>query len=472
MRSKLFFGLAIPLIFFFCYTSVHSQPQHLKVSDNYAQYDRDRLSPAFHKSRRDSVAAYMTARSVALFVSAPPKTRANDVSYEYHQDPNFYYLTGHIQPNAALVLYKNEANKVEEILFVDKKDPSKETWTGVRLGVEGARELLGFKNAATIDRLRPILDSLLPLADTLYYSTPEPNKMTDALLDSTVYLSTAVRTSIEKHFPKVTLASLSKVLARLRMIKTTEELDLMRIAIGISNQAHNDIMRAVHPGWYEYEIQALGEYNFTKRGAEYTGYPCIVGSGNNSTILHYETNRRQTQDGDFIEMDMGSEYHGYSADVTRSFPVNGHFTPEQKAIYDIVYEAQDSGIEAARIGNDFKAPHQAAVSVIQKGLLRLGIIKNADEYRKYFMHGTSHYLGLDVHDAGTYGPLQENMVITVEPGIYIPEGSPCNPKWWKIGCRIEDDILISQRNPIILSIGSPRSSEDVEAFMNKGRNRK
>jgi Xaa-Pro aminopeptidase len=261
--------------------------------------------------------------------------------------------------------------------------------------------------------------------------------------------------------------SLAVPLSEMRSIKQNEELILLRKAITISNDAHNNIMHAVKPGWSEYEMQALGEYIFTKNGCEYTGYPCIVGSGNNSTILHYETNRRKTESGDFIEMDIGGEYHGYTADITRSFPVNGKFSPEQRTIYDLVLEAQDSGIAEAKAGNIFKAPHNAAVSVITRGLLKLGIISKPDEYKKYFMHGTSHFLGLDVHDPGNpIKPLQDRQIITVEPGIYIAEGSPCDKKWWKIGCRIEDDILITTQGPEILSRYSPRKADDIEKLMN------
>lgn len=441
--------------------------QHLPVDAKLSQYDTDRLPPSFHRSRRDSLVSHMSSHSAALFVAAPEKNRANDVNYEYHQDPNFYYLTGHIQPEAALLLVKTD--RIRQILFVDRRDPVRETWTGVRLGTEGAKLILGFEEAYPIDSLPNFLSALLPSIDTLYYAPNYGKKIFDPAADTAIGLASTVTSILERKYPRLLVTSLSSVLSRLRMIKTPEELTLMKRAIAISNEGHNEILRNVRPGWYEYQMQALGEYVFKKNGAEYTGYPCIVGSGNNSTILHYETNRRQTQDGDFVEMDIASEYHGYSADVTRSFPVNGVFTPEQRAIYEIVLEAQDSGIAAARVGNEFRAPHYAALSVIRRGLLKLGIIHEESESSKYFMHGTSHFLGLDVHDAGIPGKLEENEVMTVEPGIYITEGSPCDPKWWKIGCRIEDDILITRAGPVNLSAASPRSVSDVEAMMKKGK---
>jgi Xaa-Pro aminopeptidase len=410
----------------------------------------------------------MQPNSVAIFLSAQPKNRANDVDYEYHQDPNFFYLTGHLQANAALVLLANPIDvngiSTNEILFVERSDPAREVWTGKRLGTKGAKSVLGFSVSFIIDSLPSFLAKVLVNSSTIYYEPPASIKYSDKVSDTSINIRALLIVNLKKTYSKE-IGSLSKRLAELRMIKTPEELVLLRKAIDITCKAHNEIMRKVKPGWYEYQMQALGEFIFKQNGCEYTGYPCIVGSGDNSTILHYITNRRKTEDGDFIEMDIGGEYHGYTADVTRSFPVNGKFTPAQRTIYDLVLEAQDSGIVAARVGNIFKAPHEAAVSVIKRGLLKLGIITDGADYKKYFMHGTSHYLGLDVHDAGTGGLLAENEVITVEPGIYIAEGSPCDRKWWKIGCRIEDDILIQKNHPEILSINSPRKADDVIKLM-------
>jgi len=430
------------------------------VLAKYKIYDEDRLSIRFHKSRRDSVRASLSDSSVALFIASPVKNRANDVSYEYHQDPNFYYLTGHIQPNAALII-----TKTKDILFVDKKDASTEQWTGVRLGTEGANELLGFREAYPITSLKEMLGKLLSKANTLYYESPAPRGQYEVALDTTFSIWDQTVVIVKSRYPKLVVNSLRTRLNELRMRKTPEEMTLLRKAINISNGAHNEILRQVKPGWSEYQIQALGEYVFKKNGCEYTGYPCIVGAGNNGAVLHYITNRAQTRDGDMVVMDIGGEYHGYTADVTRSFPVNGKFSTDQRSIYNLVLEAQDSGIAQCRPGKPFKAAHTAAVKVIQKGLAKLGITKDTSEYRKYFMHGTSHYLGLDVHDPGTQGLLEPGIVMTVEPGIYIPEGSPCDEKWWGISCRIEDDVLINDTAAEILSISSPRTADDVEKMM-------
>jgi Xaa-Pro aminopeptidase len=254
----------------------------------------------------------------------------------------------------------------------------------------------------------------------------------------------------------------------MRTTKTEEEVEILRRAIDITVEAHREVMRQVQPGWREYQIEALVEYTFKRNGSEQPGFPSIVGSGENSTILHYETNRRTTEPGDVVVIDVGAEYHGYTADVTRTIPLSGRYTPEQRAIYEVVYAAQEAGIRASRAGNDFRAPHNTAAQVLAEGLARLGLISNANDMaglRRFFMHGTSHYLGLDVHDVGNYGPLTPGTVITVEPGIYIAASDDIDRKWWNIGVRIEDDVLITDGEPVILSAGAPRRIDEVEAHM-------
>jgi Xaa-Pro aminopeptidase len=260
-------------------------------------------------------------------------------------------------------------------------------------------------------------------------------------------------------------SALDAALTQLRMVKTDEELDLMQRAIDITAAAHREAMKSIEPGMHEFEVEALIEYVFKRNGAEYTGFPSIVASGENSTILHYESNRRRMQDGDVVVMDIGAEYHGYSADITRTVPVDGTFSPEQKAIYELVLEAQRVAIDASRPGRSFNDPDAAAREVIGTGLVELGLISSADESRRFFVHGTSHYLGLYVHDVGDYGPLQPGTVITVEPGIYIPPSEDVDPKWWNIGIRIEDDVLITDESPVVLSERAPRTVGEIESLM-------
>jgi len=261
------------------------------------------------------------------------------------------------------------------------------------------------------------------------------------------------------------LEGLGQIMSRLRETKLPEEMALLRKAIEISAVGQLEVMKAMHPEMSETEVQGVHEYVYKKYGAEYEGYPSIVGGGNNGCILHYIENNKPELGNELVLMDLGAEYHGYTADVTRTIPANGVFSPEQKAIYEIVYNAQEAGIAASVVGAPFSAPGAAASKVVAAGLISLGLIKEASEARKYFPHGTSHYLGLDVHDKGTYGPFKANTVITVEPGIYIPEGSDCDPKWWGIAVRIEDDILISDQGPVLLSYMAPRSVAAIEAAM-------
>ena len=260
-------------------------------------------------------------------------------------------------------------------------------------------------------------------------------------------------------------SKLEEIMNTLREIKTKEELVLLRKAVEISAVGQLEVMKAMHPNMSEMEIQGVHEFVYKKYGAEYEGYPSIVGGGNNGCILHYIENNKPKVGNDLVLMDLGAEYHGYTADVTRTIPANGKFSKEQKQIYDIVYNAQEAGIKASVVGATFQSPGQAANEVVAKGLMELGIIDSPEEARKYFPHGTSHYLGLDVHDKGTYQPFKENTVITVEPGIYIPEGSDCDKKWWGIAVRIEDDILITEDGPVNLSGMAPRTTEAIEAVM-------
>lgn len=255
----------------------------------------------------------------------------------------------------------------------------------------------------------------------------------------------------------------NKLVASLREIKTPEEMGLMRKTVSISCIAHAEVMKAIHPGISEGELQGLQEYVHKKLGAEWVGYPSIVGGGANGCILHYEENSRLNVGNDMVLMDVGAEYHGYSADVTRTVPSTGKFNPQQRSIYDLVYQAQEAIFPLCREGVPFDSLNKKATEVLAEGLIRLGITKDRSEVRLYYPHGCSHFLGLDVHDMGNYDQtLKENMVITVEPGIYIPAGSPCDKKWWNIGVRIEDDVRIGKERYELLSWQAPRRSEDVE----------
>ncbi|MGJ5641128.1 aminopeptidase P N-terminal domain-containing protein [Formosa sp. S-31] len=454
----------------------------------------DYLSAEFHKERRAALRAKMPENTVAVFFANAERNRANDVDYVYHQDPDFYYLTGYKEPNAVLVIFSENQNgkhgeHFNEILYVQKKDARMEQWTGKRLGIEGAKSQLGFETALNGEEFLKnginftSFDAVL--FDTFHddYRNSKRNDadlydLIQAFKSQIAYTETSVsgvanadkdlnsgQGQLKEKTVKTDTRTLNKLMAGLREIKMPDEMVLLTKAVRISAMGQREVMKAMHVGMSEAEIQGVHEYVYKKYGSEYEGYPSIVGAGNNGCVLHYIENSKTKVENDLVLMDLGAEYHGYTADVTRTIPANGKFSPEQKLIYDLVYNAQEAGIAQVVAGNTLKSPDMAARAVINEGLIALGIAKDEQEARKYFPHGTSHHIGLDVHDTSLRGPLQANMVITVEPGIYIPEGSDCDKKWWGIAVRIEDDILVTDQGPVCLSAEAPRTSEAIEALM-------
>ena len=454
---------------------------------------KDYLSSEFHKGRREALRAKMPSNSVAVFFANPVRNRANDVDYIYHQDPDFYYLTGYKEPHAVLVIFSEEQSgdkgkNYDEVLYVQEKDPRAEMWTGYRLGVEGAKNDLGFNtvlngkeflnNEINFSEFESVLhkpffddyrDSRDP-ADLASLIQTFKNQVNIKEIQNNTEGSLGVEVK-EEVSPSQTVnidtRSLRTFMGELRQIKTPEEMKLLKKAVRISAMGQVEVMKAMHPGMSETEVQGIHEYVYKKYGSEYEGYPSIVGAGNNGCVLHYIENNKTKLEEDLVLMDLGAEYHGYTADVTRTIPANGRYNPEQRAIYDLVYKAQEAGIAAAIVGNNSSDTHKAGLEIINEGLFELGIIASPDTQHMYFPHGTSHHIGLDVHDLNTRGSYEPNMVITVEPGIYIPEGSDCDEKWWGIAVRIEDDILITENGPVNLSAEAPRKAEEIEAMMKK-----
>ena len=453
----------------------------------------DYLSAQFHKDRREALRKKMPNNSVAIFFGNAVRNRANDVDYVYHQDPDFYYLTGYKEPNCVLVIFSDNQTKggksFNEMLYVQEKNIKAEQWTGVRLGTEGAKKDLGFevalngkdflnsdidyKNFNTVlfkefendnrnsKRDKADLYKLIEAFKTQIGYDTKTEKQADSNLQNEINSKKSI--AVKK--ATTDTKSISTFMASLREKKSKEEMVLLTKAVRISAMGQREIMKAMHPGMSESEIQGVHEFVYRKYGSEFEGYPSIVGAGNNGCVLHYIENSKMKVENDLVLMDLGAEYHGYSADVTRTIPANGKFSTEQKLIYDLVYDAQEAGIATVKIGNSFSDPDVAARKVITDGLIKLGIIKTADDSRKYFPHGTSHHIGLDVHDPGLYKNFEENMVLTVEPGIYIPNGSDCDKKWWGIAVRIEDDILVTANGPMNLSGEAPRKSNEIEALM-------
>ncbi len=447
----------------------------------------DYLSAQFHRERREAFRKLMPINSVAIFFSNPIQNRSNDVDYIFHQDPNLYYLTGYKEPNGILVLFSEpqqvDDKEVDEVLFVQDRDPKMEQWTGYRLGVAGAEEKLGLQLAFTN---KEFLIDKIDFSNYTKILLSKPNgAYTDNMSDGAdsydlfAYFLSKVNsiTSIPKSQSNPDIPQpessgviidselLREMVARLREIKTEEEMQLMRKAIKIAAIAQREVMKAMHPDMSETEIQGIHEYIYKKYGSEAVGYPSIVGAGANGCVLHYIENNKTRVGNDLVLMDIGAEYHGYSADVTRTIPANGRFTAAQRTIYNLVLKAQNAAIAESVVGNDFSDLENASRSIINQGLMELGIIKEEEEGRLFYPHSVGHYLGLDVHDVSLKGKFKPNMVITVEPGIYIPEGSDCDPKWHGIAVRVEDDIHITEKGPVNLSVDAPRTVEEIEAEM-------
>lgn len=410
---------------------------------------------------------------VAIFGSTPVYIRNGDVDHEYRQDSDFYYLTGFEEPESICVLAPGNA-KHEFLLFVRPRDREKEIWNGYRAGVEGAMQNFGAEMAYTIDRLEEMLPEILYNAPTLYFPLnkyPEWDKRILACVDKVKHLH---RQGI---YPPGAIVDPSLILAEMRLMKKPDELQILQHAVEISAQSHIAAMKATAPNKFEYEIQAILEYGFRSKGCLRNGYSSIVGSGPNSCILHYINNNRQMQAGDLLLIDAGAEFGYYTGDITRTFPVSGKFTPEQKAVYEVVLEAQLKGIDSSRRGNTFMQVHEMTVRNLTQGMVSLGLLtgsvdQNIEEehYKKYFMHRTSHWLGIDVHDAGRYKhngdwrALEPGMVLTIEPGIYIAPDDE-HEAFRNIGVRIEDDVLITAEGPVVLSASCPKTVRELESVV-------
>ncbi|MFN6274121.1 MAG: aminopeptidase P N-terminal domain-containing protein [Microcystis sp.] len=416
----------------------------------------------------------------AIFRSAPMVVMHNDVEYTYRQDSDFFYLTGFNEPEAVAVLAPHHPEH-QFILFVQPKDPEKETWTGYLHGVEGAKEIFAADEAYSIEELDEKLPQYLEKADRIYYHLGRDKTFNTNVLK---HWQKLIATFPRRGTGPTALEDTNFILHPLRLLKTAAELDNIRQATAISAQAHNRAREFTKVGHYEYQIQAEIEHTFRLEGGMGPAYPSIVASGANACILHYINNNRQVQENELLLIDAGCAYNYYNGDITRTFPVNGKFTPEQKIIYEIVLEAQLKAIEVVKTGNPYNLFHDTAVRTIVEGLVDLGLlvgdideIIKEEKYKPFYMHRTGHWLGLDVHDAGgykvneeTWQNLQPGHVLTVEPGIYIApdikpaEGQPEVPEKWRgIGIRIEDDVLVTATGNEVLTATVPKKVEDIES---------
>jgi Xaa-Pro aminopeptidase len=453
---------AFLVIFFFTQSAFGQE-------NNPFRYDTDFIPYSFYQNIRNEFRSMLSENSVAVIFAAPVKNRSNDTYHPYHQNTNFYYLTGFTEPNSVVFIFKNPVDflgvKTNEILFVMPRKKEKEIWTGRIAGIDEAKKISGIETVLNSFEFENFAIDFSGFEKILLLNFPS-GLMDDRNDSCDLYdLVEITKKKIGHPSSNSDFFLLQNILKRMREVKKQEELTLMKKAIDITCEGHIEMMRSLKPGMFEYQVRSSGEYVFMNYGAEALGYNSICGGGENSIILHYEGARKQLNDGELLLLDMGAEYHGYTADVTRTLPVNGTYNPEQKIIYDLVLKARDSAIAQCLPGNSFRDPHNAAVSVIKDGLLKNGIINDLEEWKNYFMHGTSHYLGLDVHDPGTFNKLKAGNVITVEPGIYIAKGSKCDPKWWNIGIRIEDDLLITESGYTNLSAKCPVTTSDIESIM-------
>ncbi len=425
------------------------------------------------KQRRAGVFAAV-GEAVAVLPSAPVAIRSNDVEFVYRQDNDFYYLTGFAEPES-VALFAPGSKDGEFVLFVRPRDRERETWTGRRAGVEGAMLDYGADKAYTIDEFDRVLPRCLERAERVYYPLGNNERMNARVLEL-VRGAQAMRQRTGSG--PIAMLDPRELIHEARLKKRPEELDAMRRAIRISAEAHKTAMRRARGGMMEWQVEALVDYEFRSRGAAGPSYPSIIASGPNAAILHYIHNDRRMDGGELLLIDAGCEYDFYASDVTRTFPVGARFNPLQRDLYSIVLDAQRCGIEAIKPGVHFDDVHDAAVRVLVDGMIRLGLVKGPLDdaiktaaYRRYYMHRTSHWLGMDVHDVGLYRvggnsrALEAGMVLTVEPGIYIAADDESAPEQMRgVGIRIEDDVLVTTDGHEVLTAAVPKTIDEIEAL--------
>ncbi|MEM8780091.1 MAG: aminopeptidase P N-terminal domain-containing protein [Cyanobacteria bacterium P01_G01_bin.49] len=430
-----------------------------------------------YKQRRQQFMSKIS-QGTAIFRSAPTAVMHNDVEYTFRQDSDFFYLTGFNESEAVAVLAPHHEEH-RFVLFVQPKDLEKETWTGYRCGVEKAQEMYGADVAYPITELDEKLPEYLKKAERIYYHLGRDKHFNELVLS---HWQRLMATYPKRGTGPIAIEDTNPILHPMRQVKSPTELAMLRQAMSISAAAHNRAREFVKAGHYEYQIQAEIEHTFRLHGGIGPAYPSIVASGSNACILHYIENNCQVQDHDLLLIDAGCSYGYYNGDITRTFPVNGKFSGEQKAIYELVLEAQLKAIESVKPGNPYNEFHDIAVCILVQGLIDLGLLKGdleeiikEEKYKPFYMHRTGHWLGLDVHDVGTYKqgeetwcPLEVGHVLTVEPGIYInpnikpAEGQPEVPERWRgIGIRIEDDVLVTGKGCEVLTAAVPKAIDEI-----------
>ena len=432
------------------------------------------MKPEALKKRRREVMDLMGS-GVAIIPTGPIRKRNGDVEYPFRADSDFYYLTHFPEPEAVAVLVPGREHG-EFILFCREKNKKKEIWEGLRTGLEGARSIYGADDSFPYEDIDDILPGLLENRDKVFCIMGRYPNFDSKLMAWVNEVRDKSRAGVNAPGEFV---DFSHILHEMRLFKRPEEIRLMKQAATVSSKAHKRAMQAVRPGMFEYEVEAELLYEFKKGGSAFPAYTPIVAGGSNACILHYTENNTKLNDGDLLLIDAGAEIDGYAAEISRTFPVNGKFSGEQRALYELVLSTQYAAIEEVKSGNHWNHPHERAINVLTEGLVDLKILKGEvsglieqEAYKPFFMHRTGHWLGMDVHDVGdyklaeTWRLLEPNMVTTVEPGLYIAANSKgVDKRWWNIGIRIEDDVLITRDGNEVLSKDIPKEIDDIEALM-------
>ena len=426
-------------------------------------------------SRRKKLIEQMGSNSIAILPSAPVRVRNRDVDYPFRQGSDFYYLTGFVEPDSVLVLIPGREHG-ESILFCKERDITKELWDGVITGPERAMDMVGVDDAFPIGDIDDILPNMIEGTKKVFYSMGLDAPFDSRVMEWINVIRSKVRNGAH---PPGEFVALEHFLHDMRLFKSAQEIKVMAKAAKISAKAHKRAMEACKPGKFEYQLEAEITHTFMDAGSRSAAYPSIIGSGDNGCILHYIDNASELTSGDLVLIDAGCELDYYASDITRTFPVNGCFTEEQKALYQTVLNAQNAAISAVKPGNHWNHPHEAAVRAIVEGLVEHGLLKGdvetlieEESYKPFYMHRTGHWIGMDVHDVGEYKVggewrvLEPGMALTVEPGLYIaPSCEDVEPRWRGIGIRIEDDVVVTKDGVRILSEGAPKEISEIEALM-------
>lgn len=434
-----------------------------------------KLEPVIFQQRRERLATQMGSNAIAIIMTRDEMYRNRDADYKYRAESSFYYLTGFAEPEATAVIETDAQGKITYTLFCRERNREMEIWTGFRAGTAGAIADFAADNAHPIDTLDQAILPLLMGKDKVFFRFGQNKKFDVRVGQWFNQLQKKQRQG--DHVPKE-LMQLDALLDEMRLIKSAEEIALMQTAANISAQAHTRAMQTVRPNMMEYALEAELNYVFGQHGCV-PSYNSIVGGGANGCILHYVDNNKMLKDGDLVLIDAACEYEFYAADITRTFPVNGRFSAPQQALYEVVLAAQIAAIDATRIGQHYKYPHEVAVKILTQGLVDLGLLHGelnelieTEKYRQFYMHGTGHWLGMDVHDVGEYKlndvwrPYEEGMVVTVEPGLYVaPDDETVDEKWRGIGIRIEDDVVVTAGEPLVLTKDVVKSVSDIEYVM-------